>query len=116
MRAVWTTGPCAVDTVHSIVAAKRSLKEATTRTLLRRLEHKGYLTHTTNGRAYIYRAAEPERNLAARAVRQIIDRFCRGSVEDLVSGMVDADLLSKAEVDALRAAIGVHKRATPKKV
>jgi len=38
---------------------------------------------------------EPARNLAARAVRQIIDRFCQGSVEELVSGMVEAKVLSK---------------------
>ena len=49
----------------------------------------------------MYRAAEPARSLAARAVRQIIDRFSKGSVEDLVSGMVEGKMLSKAEMDRL---------------
>ena len=44
---------------------------------------------------------EPARNLAARAVRQIIDRFCQGSVEELVSGMVEAKVLSKGELARL---------------
>jgi len=44
---------------------------------------------------------EPARNLAARAVRQIIDRFCQGSVEELVSGMVEAKVLSKGDMDRL---------------
>jgi len=48
---------------------------------------------------YVYRAAEPARSVAARAVRQIIDRFCQGSVEELVSGMVDANVLSGSEMD-----------------
>jgi predicted transcriptional regulator len=39
--------------------------------------------------------------LAARAVRQIIDRFCQGSVEELVSGMVEAKVLSKSELQRL---------------
>jgi hypothetical protein len=65
--------------VHRIVARKYDLKETTVRTLLRRLEQKGY-EHEAEGRAYLYRAAEPPGHLAARAVRQIIDRFCVGSL------------------------------------
>jgi predicted transcriptional regulator len=52
-------------------------------------------------RAYIYSAGETPHSLAARAVRQIIDRFCRGSVEELVTGMVDAKVLSDVELDQL---------------
>ena len=69
--------------------------------MLRRLEQKGYLRHESDGRAYIYRAVEPARSLAARAVRQIIDRFCQGSVEELVSGMVGAKVMSKDELARL---------------
>jgi BlaI family penicillinase repressor len=110
MHAVWDAGPSAVEDVHRVIARTRSLKEATTRTILRRLEQKGYLTHTAQGRAYVYRAVEPRHNLAARAVRQIIDRFCRGSVEELVSGMVDAKLLTKAELDTLEEVVRQRRR------
>jgi predicted transcriptional regulator len=102
MRAVWDTGPCTVEIVHQAVSRTRTLKEATVRTLLRRLEQKGYLKHTETGRAYVYQAVEPARSLAARAVRQIIDRFCQGSVEELVSGMVEANVLSKHELERLQ--------------
>ncbi len=101
MRAVWDSGPCSVEAVHDKVSRTRDLKETTIRTLLRRLEHKGYLRHESEGRAYLYRATEPSRSLAARAVRQIIDRFCQGSVEELVSGMVDAKALSSDELSRL---------------
>src|SRR5262245_6755027 len=81
MKVVWSTGPCSVEAVHDVVVRTRDVKETTVRTLLRRLEHKGYLRHEVDGRAYVYHAVEPSRSLAARAVRQIIDRFCHGSVE-----------------------------------
>ena len=61
-----------------MVSRQREFKETTVRTRLRRLEEKGYLRHETEGRAYVYRAREPSRSLAARAARQIIDRFCQG--------------------------------------
>ena len=108
MAAVWEAGPSSVESVHQTVYPKRRLKETTVRTLLRRLEQKGHLRHEAQGRAYVYRAVEPARRLAARAVRQIIDRLCKGSVEELVSGMVDARVLSKGELDRLAEA--VHKR------
>lgn len=101
MQAVWDKGPCPVERVHEMVSRKRDLKETSVRTILRRLEQKGYLRHEEQGRAYIYRAAEPARSLAARAVRQIIDSFCKGSVEELVSGMVEAKVLSKGELESL---------------
>lgn len=101
MSAVWKAGSCSVEAVHRRVSQKRDLKETTIRTLLRRLELKGYLNHESDGRAYIYQAAEPARSLAARAVRQIIDRLCQGSVEELVSGMVEARVLSKREIERL---------------
>src|SRR5580700_2783452 len=101
MKAVWDAEPCTVEAVHQIVSRNRSLKETTTRTLLRRLELKGYLKHESDGRVYVYRAVEPARSLAARAVRQIIDRFCQGSMEELVSGMVEAKVLDKSDIDQL---------------
>jgi predicted transcriptional regulator len=101
MSAVWSAGPSSVESVHLAISGKRRLKEVTVRTLLRRLEQKGYLRHRQEGRAYIYQATEPARSLAARAVRQIVDRLCHGSVEELVSGMVDARVLSNKELDRL---------------
>jgi len=101
MQAVWDSGMCTVEAVHRIVSRQRNLKETSVRTLLRRLEQKGYLKHDSDGRAYVYRAAEPARSLAARAVRQIIDRLCQGSVEELVSGMVEAKVLSKRDINQL---------------
>ena len=101
MQAVWKKAPCTVEAVHEIVSRKRDLKETSVRTILLRLEQKGYLRHEERGRAYLYSAVEPARSLAARAVRQIIDSFCKGSVEELVSGMVEAKVLSRDELESL---------------
>ena len=111
MQAVWTSGPCSVDTVHAAVSRARDLKEVTTRTVLRRLEQKGHLQHDVEGRAYIYRAVEAPRNIAARAFRQLIDRFCQGSIEELVSGIVEAKVLSETELSALEESVKARTRA-----
>jgi BlaI family penicillinase repressor len=66
MSAVWNAGPSSVESVHQVVSRNRRLKEATIRTLLRRLEQKGYLRHHVEGRAFVYHATEPAHSLAAR--------------------------------------------------
>ena len=111
MQAVWATGRCTVETVHQAVSRQRDLKEVTIRTVLRRLEQKGYVEHEVEGRAYIYRALDAPRSLAARAVRHVLDRFCHGSVDELVSGLVEANLLSDAELEALEASVRSRVRA-----
>ena len=113
MQAVWNRQPASVEAVHQVVAKGRDIQETSVRTLLRRLEQKGYLRHEEQGRAYVYFAAgraTNSRSLAAHAVRQIIDRFCRGSVEELVSGMVDAKVISAKEMDQLEEFVRDRKR------
>jgi len=115
MQAVWTSGPCSVETVHTAISRTRDLKEVTTRTVLRRLEQKGHLRHDVEGRAFIYRAVEAPSNIAARAFRQLIDRFCHGSVEELVSGIVEARVLSEAELSALEESVKTRARTRTEK-
>lgn len=110
MQAVWKLGPCAVEALHDEVAKLRPVKEVTVRTILRRLEQKGYLKHDVEGRAFVYRAVEAPQSLAARAVRQIIDRFCNGSVEQLVTGMVSAKVLSRGELAELEKMVRRHRQ------
>src|SRR5262245_59292109 len=115
MQAVWASGRCTVEPVHQVVSRQGDLKEVTVRTVLGRLERKGHVTHDVAGRAYLYRAVEAPRSLAARAVRHILDRFCHGSIDELVSGLVEANVLSDAELDALEAGIKARKRSASAK-
>lgn len=105
---VWEHGPATAEACREGLAATHPMKESTVRTVLRRLEAKGYLKHSLDGRTYVYRAAEPRRNVAARALRQIMERFCGGSAEELLLGMVDGKILSPGEIEriARRAASG----------
>lgn len=88
----------------------RPLKETTVRTLFQRLETKGYVRHEVEGRTYVYRAVEARKNVAAQAVRQIVDRFCGGSLEEMLVGLVDNDMVSREELQHLARKIASKKR------
>ena len=79
----------------------RPLKDSTVRTVLRRLEEKGYVTHSVEERTFIYAPAESRQHVASRAVKRIVDWFCEGSVEALLVGMVDSKVLDRAELQRL---------------
>ena len=101
MATVWQHGSATAEQVREALAPKHKLKESTVRTLLGRLETKGHLRHKVEGRAYVYSSVEGPRSFAIRAVQQIIDRFCAGSVEQLIVGMVDGEVMDARQLRRL---------------
>lgn len=96
---VWRLGSVTAEQAREEL--NRPLKDSTVRTVLRRLEEKGYLAHAVEDRTFIYRPAESRQRVAGRAVMRIVDWFCEGSVEALLVGMVDSKVLDRAELQRL---------------
>jgi predicted transcriptional regulator len=113
MDYVWSHGPCTSEDCREALAPTRPMKESTIRTVLRRLEQKGYVEHSTNGRTFVYRAAEPRQNVAARAVKNLIDRFCGGSAEELVIGMVENRVIGRKQFERIARKIAQQKEGKP---
>ena len=109
MDCVWSRGPVSAEDCREALRAKWPMKESTMRTVLRRLEQQGYVTHTVDGRTFIYGAADPPVAVATRAVKHIIDRLCGGSAEALVVGMVNDDVLSASDLERLARKISQQK-------
>jgi BlaI family transcriptional regulator, penicillinase repressor len=101
MRVIWARGPCTAEDVRQALLRKQPMKDSTVRTVLGRLEEKGYLVHEVVGRTYVYRERVPAQKAAAQAVRQIVDRFCEGSVEQLLLGMVNDRILTAEQLEEL---------------
>ncbi|HXS28141.1 MAG TPA: BlaI/MecI/CopY family transcriptional regulator [Steroidobacteraceae bacterium] len=99
LELVWRNGAVSADAVQKQLS--RALKESTVRTVLKRLEEKGYLNHTVQDRTFIYKAKESRAVAAARAVKGIADRFCSGSLEEVLAGIVDARMLDRRELERL---------------
>lgn len=101
MDYVWSHGPVSAEDCREALRSTWPMKESTVRTVLRRLEEKKYVTHAVEGRTYMYRPIEARLSVAARAVKHIIDRFCGGSAEELVVGMVDNAVLKPEQLERL---------------
>ncbi len=103
MTLFWKQGPMTADDVR--ITLPKPLRESTVRTLLRRIAKKGYLTYDVDGRSYVYRPVDPPASVAASGVRKLADLLYRGSVGDLLVGLVDSKEIEQTELDALLARI-----------
>jgi BlaI family penicillinase repressor len=101
MDHIWSRGPATAERCREALASSRPMKDSTIRTILRRLEQKGYVDHEIDGRTFIYRATDARQNVAVRAVKSIIERFCGGSAEQLVMGMVNNAVLDRKQLERL---------------
>lgn len=101
MEILWKSGPRTAEQVREALAPRRVLKGSTIRTVLLRLQEKGYVNHKADGKAFVYSVVEKPKNVAVWAVRQILDRFCDGSLEQLLVGMVENEAVDRAELQQL---------------
>jgi BlaI family transcriptional regulator, penicillinase repressor len=109
MDHVWAHPNSTAEACREGVASERALKDSTIRTILRNLEEKGYLTHQVEGRTFLFSAIDTPRNVAVQAAQQLIDRFCGGSVEELLVGLVDNQVLEPKQLRQLADKIASRK-------
>lgn len=115
MQVIWDEGSATAESVRKALETTNDLKDSTVRTILRRLEAKGYVRHEIAGRAYIYQALVGPQSVAAEQVQGIVDRLCSGSVEDLLVGMVDDSMITSKKLRELADRISKAERQQRRK-
>ena len=118
MEILWARQQATSEEVRKALPQDQEFKESTIRTILTRLEEKQYLQHDVQGRTYVYRPRVKPESVASRQVVGIIDKFCRGSVEKLLVGMVDDELITPEKLRELADRIAkaeAQKKSTARK-
>jgi len=101
MEVIWELGEASVSDVRAKLSEGRWARN-TVRTLLERMEQKGWLEHREDGRTYIYSAMRPRQVTIGHKVMHIIDEVCGGSPEALVSALLDYRGLTRGELRRIR--------------
>jgi len=110
LEVIWARTSATAESVCEELKTRYPMKESTARTILRRLEEKGYVHHRTEGRFNVYLGTERPEDVAANAVGNIIHRFCGGSVEKLLLGMVDHNVIDEDELQRLAERIAKRRK------
>ena len=113
MEIVWERGEVSANDVREILSGKRELAKNTVRTLLDRMEDKGWLKHREDGRTYLYSATQPREASVAQKVLEVVEHVCGGSPEDLVSALLDYRGLTAQELKRIRTMLDEAKASRP---
>ena len=93
-------------TLMELVAAlgeSAGWSKSTVATVVRRMEEKGIVSHTEQGRTKLFAPALNRADVTARETRSLLQRAYNGSVGLLVSTMAESKRLTKADIDELYA-------------
>ncbi len=115
MEIVWERGELSASDVRAILSQTRELARNTARTLLERMEQKGWLKHREDGRTYLYSAAQPRPAAIGQAVLNVVDHVCGGSPEVLLTALLDHRGVTADELARIRAMLDKAKASQPTK-
>ena len=113
MEIVWERGEVSAVEVREILSQKRDLAKNTVRTLLDRMEEKGWLKHREDGRTYLYSAVQPREASIGQKVLEVVEHVCGGSPEELVTALLDYRGLTSQELKRIRALLDEAKAIRP---
>ena len=98
---LWEKSPMTVMELVAALGGRPGWAKSTTITTLRRMEDKGLVLCTQEGRTRRYAPAVPRDRAVRGETRSFLDKVYRGSVGLMVSALAEDKALSKAEIDEL---------------
>ncbi|HTP32238.1 MAG TPA: BlaI/MecI/CopY family transcriptional regulator [Candidatus Acidoferrales bacterium] len=101
MKIVWERDSATVRDVYEALLERRKVAYTTVMTMMKILEQKKYLKKTLADRAYVYRPAQPKRQVIGGMVRDFVDRVFNGSAEPLLLHLVEEHSLSSEELEEI---------------
>lgn len=104
MRVLWQIGEGLVKDVIAALPAPAPPYN-TISSIVRILEEKGYVSHKAYGRTHVYFPIVSEDEFKKSSVRSLISNYFGGSLENVVSFMVESEELDEAEIQRLKGII-----------
>ena len=106
LKILWEIGPASVREVRERLCPDGELAFNTVQTLLRIMDDKGLVTHTSEGRSFVYRAAYSRERATARFLSDVFD----GAVRDCVLTLLKTGRPKEKELKEIEALIAAARR------
>jgi BlaI family transcriptional regulator, penicillinase repressor len=105
MKVVWKLETATVRDIYEQLRTQRDVAYTTVLTMMKILEHKGYVKKTRVDRAFVYRPTRPRQQVLGGMVREFIDRVFDGASRPMLLHLARETKLSEKERKALLRAI-----------
>jgi predicted transcriptional regulator len=110
MNVLWSKGPATVQQVQDWLSADLDLAYNSVLTTIRILEKKGYLKHTKDGRAHIFRPVIARDEASRSEVRHLVSRFFGNSHRSLLLNLLQDETSNTDEIKQLRQILEAGER------
>src|SRR6266545_4536106 len=101
MKIVWQHGTVTVRDVYEEMLKSRKVAYTTVMTMMKILEQKRRLKRNGGERAYLYRAAQPQRQVIGAMVKEFLNRVFNGSAEPLLLHLVEDNHLTERDLEEI---------------
>ncbi|MBV9503868.1 MAG: BlaI/MecI/CopY family transcriptional regulator [Acidobacteriia bacterium] len=102
MKIVWDRERGTVRDVYEALLERRKVAYTTVMTMMKILEQKGFLKKAPQGdRAFVYRPAQPKRQVVGAMVKEFINRVFNGSAEPLLVHLVEEHHLTQKDLEEI---------------
>ena len=110
LDALWRVGQGTVYEVLEALPEADRRNYMTIATVLRNLEKRGLVTHTTRERSFVFRPVSSREEVRAGLVRSLLTRAFGGRPQHLVSSLLEAEEMTPEELAELRALIAAKEQ------
>ena len=102
MELLWQAPRTLMELVTAL-SEQQGWAKSTVTTMVRRMDHKGLITYTTQGRTKRFAPAVSREDAVLRETSSLLQKAYHGSVGLLVSAMVHRNELTQSDIDELYA-------------
>ncbi len=110
LRVLWQQGEATVAEVHKIVLPERRLALTTIATMLRKMEARELVSHRSEGRQFVYRAAVEEGEVQRNMVTDVVERVFAGDASAMVNHLLREGDFEPHDLQELRGMIAARER------
>jgi predicted transcriptional regulator len=105
LDALWDLGQGTVEDVVERLPSNPRANYKTIQSLLRIMENKGFVKHTTHGRAFVFTPRVSRDGVSRASARHVLDRNFHGSYAAMLMNLLDSNQVKDQELDELEALI-----------
>lgn len=102
LEVLWHHGEATVAQVHRQLEPDRGLALTTIATMLTKMERRGLVDHSRDGRRYVYRPRVSRKAVRRSMVAELTDRLFAGDPTELVAHLLREHEIDPVELEELR--------------
>jgi predicted transcriptional regulator len=110
MKVLWDRDEANVSQVLELLPRGGALAYTTIATMLRKMEQRGLIGHSVEGRSFIYHAKVTAQEVSRSMANHLVDKLFEGSLTQAVSHLLSTREVSREELAKLERLIAERKK------